>query len=68
MIDKKNWELKEIKENNYELHNKGTKIGNLDVQLKKAIINFPHNQLDLIFNAGNNLQNNKNLKILETNF
>lgn len=68
VIDKKNWELKEIKENNYELYNKGTKIGNLDVQLKKAIINFPHNQLDLIFNAGNNLQNNKNLKILETNF
>ena len=68
VIDKKNWELKEIKENNYELYSKDSIIGTLDIQLKKVIINFPNDQFNLIFNVGTSQQNSKNLKLLETNF
>ena len=50
------------------MFNKDTKLGSFEITLKKAVINFPHNQLDLIFNAGNSKQNSQNLKILETNF
>ena len=68
LIEKKKWNLIETSKNKYDLLNKGTKIGTFEVALNKATINFPNNQLDLIFNAGNNKQNSQNLKILETNF
>jgi hypothetical protein len=68
LIEKKKWNLLEISKNKYELSNKGSKIGTFDIALNKATINFPNNQLDLIFNAGNTKQNSQNLKILETNF
>jgi len=68
LIEKKKWNLLEISKNKYELLNKGSKIGTFDISLNKATINFPNNQLDLIFNAGNTKQNSQNLKILETNF
>jgi len=68
LIEKKKWNLIETSKNKYDLLNKGTKIGSFEVALNKATINFPNNQLDLIFNAGNNKQNSQNLKILETNF
>jgi len=67
-LEKKKCELKDVADNKYDIYNKGVKIGKFDVQTKKAIINFPDNQLDLIFNAGNKKQNSTNLKILETNF
>ena len=60
--------MKDIADNKYEIYNKGIKIAKFDIQTKKAIINFPNNQLDLIFNAGSKKQNSANLKILETNF
>ena len=68
LIEKKKWNLKETSANKYDMYNKDTKLGSFEVTLKKAVINFPHNQLDLIFNAGNSKQNSQNLKILETNF
>jgi hypothetical protein len=68
ILHKKKWEIKLNGENKYEVYNKNNKIGQLDIQLKKAILNFPENQLDLIFNSGNNKQNKKNLEILDNNF
>ena len=68
LIEKKKWNLIETSKNKYDLLNKGIKIGTFEVALNKATINFPNNQLDLIFNAGNSKQNSQNLKILETNF
>lgn len=68
IFDKKNWQLKEIKENSYEWFNGETKMGKLDIQLKKVIVSLIDGQLDLVFNAGNDKQNSENFKILETNF
>lgn len=68
LIEKKKWTLKNITETKYELFNKDVKVGHLDIHHKKAVINIVDNQIDLIFNVGNNKQNNENLKILETNF
>ena len=56
------FKLDEIVSNNYIAD-----IRNIE-SLKKAILNFPENQLDLIFNSGNNKQNKKNLEILDNNF
>jgi hypothetical protein len=68
IIEKKKWDIKANGENKYNILSKGQQISNLEIQLKKAIIHFPLNQLDLVFNTGNNKQNNQNLKILEANF
>lgn len=68
VIEKKKWDVKINGENKYELYNKGEKIGNFEIQLKKACIHFPLTQLDLIFNAGNHSQNKQNLNILDANF
>jgi hypothetical protein len=68
VFEKKKWEVKKNSENKYEIFNKGDKIGHFEIQLKKALIHFPLTQLELIFNAGNHLQNKQNLKILDTNF
>jgi len=68
VFEKKKWDVKINGENKYDLYNKGDKIGSFEVQLKKATINFPQTQLELIFNAGNHTQNKQNLKILDSNF
>lgn len=68
IIEKKKWTLKETSDNKYDLLNKDEKVGSFEITLKKATINFPNNQLDLNFNAGNTKQNSQNLKILEINF
>ena len=65
VFDKKKWQIEDKGNNKYEIIIKGNIIGLLDVLLKKTIINFPQNQLDLIFNTGNNKQNAMNLKLLE---
>ena len=67
IIEKKNWKIKIIDDNKYELYNKDEKIGYFDVQLKKVKIYFISNQLDLTFNAANSKINNQNLKIIENN-
>jgi hypothetical protein len=67
-LEKKKCELKNVADNKYDIYNKGIKIAKFDIQTKKAVINFPNNQLDLIFNVGSKKQNSTNLKILETNF
>lgn len=66
IFDKKKWEVTDKSNNKYEIIIKGNIIGLLEILLKKTTINFPQNQLDLIFNVGNNKQNATNLKILET--
>ena len=66
IFDKKKWQLEDKGNNKYEINIKGNIIGLFDILLKKTTINFPQNQLDLIFNAGNNKQNGINLKVLET--
>ena len=66
IFDKKKWEVNDKSNNKYEIIIKGNTIGLLEILLKKTTINFPNNQLDLIFNVGNNKQNSTNLKILET--
>jgi hypothetical protein len=66
LIEKKKWEVKTTDDNKYDLYNKGQKIGQFEVQLKKAKINFISNQLELTFNAGSSKINNQNLKIIET--
>lgn len=68
LFEKKKWEVKINGENKYEIYNKGEKIGNFEIQLKKALIHFPLTQLDLIFNTGNHSQNKQNLNILDINF
>ena len=65
IIEKKKWDLKINKENKYDIFIKNELIGSFEVQLKKTTLNFPKIQLDLIFNAGNNKQNNQNLILLE---
>ena len=67
IIIKKNWEIKIIDDNKYELYCKDEKIGYFDVQLKKVKIYFISNQLDLTFNAANSKSNNQNLQIIENN-
>ena len=67
IIIKKNWEIKIIDDNKYELYCKDEKIGYFDVQLKKVKIYFILNQLDLTFNAANSKSNNQNLQIIENN-
>jgi hypothetical protein len=67
IIIKKNWEIKIIDDNKYELYNKDEKIGYFDIQLKKVKIYFISNQLDLTFNATNSKINNQNLQIIENN-
>jgi hypothetical protein len=68
LIEKKNWNLTETSNNKYDLLNKDLKIGTFEIRINKAIIKILNNELELIFNAGNNKQNIDNLKILETNF
>ena len=68
LIEKKNWNLTETSNNKYDLSNKGLKIGTFEIRINKAIIKISNNELELIFNAGNNKQNIDNLKILEINF
>ena len=65
LIEKKNWTMSIIDDNKYDLYNKDQKIGHFEVQIKKAKITFISNQLELSFIAGNNENNNKNLKIIE---
>ena len=67
IIIKKNWEIKIIDDNKYELYNKDEKIGYFDIQLKKVKIYFISNQLDLTFNDTNSKSNNQNLQIIENN-
>ena len=66
LIEKKNWTMSIIDDNKYDLYNKDQKIGHFEVQIKKAKITFISNQLELSFIAGNNENNNKNLKIIES--
>ena len=40
----------------------------MDVQGKKAIIQFQNKQIEMDFNIGNKKQNSNNLKIIEKNF
>lgn len=68
IMEKKKWHLKKFEENKYEIFNKSLKIGKLEIQNKRAIVNIPHNELNIVFNANNKKQNSKSLEILEKNF
>ena len=48
LIEKKKWNLKETSANKYDMFNKDTKLGSFEITLKKAVINFPHNQLKAV--------------------
>jgi hypothetical protein len=68
IFEKLKWTIKLNGENKYDIFDKKNKIGLFEIQLKKCVISFPLTQLELVFNAGNHLQNKQNLKILESNF
>jgi len=67
-LEKKKWELKDIADNKYEIYNQNISIAKMDVQGKKAIIQFQNKQIEMVFNIGNKKQNSNNLKIIEKNF
>ena len=68
IIQNKDYDLKDIEENKYEIFNKTQKVAKLEIQNKKAIINIIKTQKEIIINSTNKKQIIENLKILELNF
>jgi hypothetical protein len=66
IFDKNKYILKDMGKNKYDIYDKTSVIGNLEIQMKKVILNINKNEeLILIFKAECPKENNTNLKTLE---